>query len=381
MILSDSLRYRAYMPTRVTCAAGAAEKLARFSADAGIKRALLLSDRGLLPLVEKIATQLSTLHAATFVDVAPDTGIDIIDAAAELGRNVNADGVISLGGGSVIDTAKCVAVALSKGGSIRPWIGTNTIKGESVVPHLCIPTTAGTGSEVTPAAVVRDGTSKLIFWDDSLYPKACILDPLLTTSLPPGLTAATGMDALTHAIEAIHSVSNTPSTDALALHAIELIGSNIRDVVHNGSDITRRMSLLVASNLAGQAIANAFLGSVHALAHAVGAHSRVHHGTANAIILPHVMKLNFPVCTERYALVGRALNVPAGNVEEMALRAIQRVEMLIREIALPSRLRDVGVSSNQKSEIVSGAMDDMSHRSNPVKMDAETFGRLFDVAW
>ncbi len=385
MIVSSRSRFKTYLPTRITASAGAAEKVARFAADAGIRKAILLSDRGLAPLAEKIAGLLGPVHACTFLDVEPDTGVAIIDAAAELARKHGADGVVSLGGGSVIDTGKGVAVALKKGGSVRPWIGTNTLKGEPVVPHLVLPTTAGTGSEVTPAAVVKDGHVKLILWDDAVYPAACILDPLLTVKLPPTLTAATGMDALTHAIEAIHSVSSSPVTDALALHAIELIGDNLRECVHHGANLDARMSLLVASNLAGQAIANAFLGSVHALAHSVGAHARVHHGTANAIILPHVMKQNLAkgpaACAGRYALVGRSLKVPAGSDEEMALRAIQRIEAMLREIALPQRLRDAGVRSDQKNAIIAGALDDISHKSNPLTMTPELFGELFDAAW
>ncbi len=383
--LSDKLRYRTYMPTRVTCAAGASEKVARFAADCGITKAILVSDKGLSALAEKIATLLGPLHACTFLDVEPDTGVTIIDAAAELARRHGADGVVSLGGGSVIDTAKGVAVALKKGGSIRPWLGTSTLKGEKTAPHLSIPTTAGTGSECTPAAVVKDGAAKLILWDDSVYPAAAILDPLLTIKLPKTLTAATGMDALTHAIEAVHSVSNGPSTDALAFHAIELIGANLRETVHKGDSVEGRMSLLVASNLAGQAIANAFLGSVHALAHSVGAHARVHHGTANAIILPHVMQQNLRLkpdpCAERYALVGRALRVPPGDAHETALRAIQRCQTLLLETALPTRLRDAGVKADQKAEIIRGAMDDISHKSNPLPMTPELFAQLFDAAW
>lgn len=385
LLASGQARFRTWLPTRIFGGAGSAGKAARIAADTGIRKAILVSDRGLEAAARTLAEALGPLHACTFLDVEPDTGVEIIDRATELARRHSADGVVSLGGGSVMDTAKGVAAALKTEGSVRPLIGTGTMKGKTAAPHLGIPTTAGTGSEVTCAAVIRDGAAKLVFWDDALYPAAAILDPLLTLKLPARLTAATGMDALTHAVEAVHSLSSGPLTDALALHAVSLISGSLREAVHLPGNPDARMSMLVASNLAGQAISNAFLGSVHALAHSVGAHCRVHHGTANAILLPHVMRMNLELnpefCAPRYAAVGRALGVPHGSPEELSLRAVQRIGALIREVDLPSRLRDVNVPPGSGALLAEGAMADISHRTNPVPMTRELFEQLAERAW
>ncbi len=225
---------------------------------------------------------------------------------------------------------------------------------------------------------------KLIFGDNFIIPDVAILDPVLISGMPPKLTAATGMDAFCHAVEAIHSLQREPIADALALHAIRLITDFLPRSVENGKDIVARGQMLIAANLAGSAFSNAQVGLIHALAHAVGAKFNVPHGVANSILMPHCMKFNIDAVADRYALIGEAMGITESGLsdEERALKAIEKISELSRKIGLPARLRDVGVPGERLAECVPDAMSDGSIVYNPKFIsDPDDLLKVLKEAW
>jgi alcohol dehydrogenase len=343
------LSFSVYQPTRVVFGDGVVGELPLECKRLGIERALVVTDRILrekTDVITRVEKVLGGRLGGIYDGVIPDTGVEVIDEGARVARQAGCDGLISVGGGSAIDTAKGMAIVLTEGGSIRDHQGASRLTRRQT-PHISVPTTAGTGSEVSLYIVVKDHSAheKMHFMDDRIIPDAAILDPSLTVGMPPQLTAATGMDALTHAIEAYTSINRNPVADGLALQAIRLIAEHLPRAVAEGSDKVARGQMLLAANIAGMAFNSTGVGLVHAMAHVVGARHGVHHGTANAICLPHVIRFNSDELGARYREVAEALGVDArGLGDEMAGEAAaQAVALLNARIKLPLRLRDVGV--------------------------------------
>lgn len=319
-----------------------------------ITRAFLVTDdvlarNGLAARVEAgLARSLDVV--GRFSAVPPNSEVGAVRALAEAARAAGADGLVAVGGGSVIDTAKAANMMLSEGGDILDFQGVNLLE-RPLRTLVAIPTTAGTGSEVTNFAVVKDhdNQTKIHFASPYLVPHMAILDPEMTASMPPKLTAVTGFDALTHAIEAFVAQNAEPITDALALHAIRLINAHLPRAVSTGNDLGAREQMLLASTIAGIAFNNAGVGVVHAIAHVLGGIHDVPHGLANALMLPAGMAFNIPVATGRFAEIGRALGVAPGSDEEMASRAVDAVKQLRRAVGLPEKLSAVGVPGDDAS--------------------------------
>lgn len=285
-----------------------------------------------------------------FTNVPPNSEVGIVRALAEAARKAGADGLVAVGGGSVIDTAKAANMMLSEGGDILDFQGVNLLE-RPLRTLVAVPTTSGTGSEVTSFAVVKDqeNHTKIHFASPYLVPHMAILDPEMTASMPPKLTAVTGFDALTHAIEAYVAQNAEPITDALALHAIRLIKGNLPRAVSTGSDLSAREQMLLASTMAGFAFNNAGVGVVHAIAHVLGGIHDVPHGLANALMLPAGMTFNIPVAMARYADIGRALGVAGGTDEALAHGGVEAVRVLRRLVGLPEKLSQVGVPGDEMS--------------------------------
>jgi alcohol dehydrogenase len=358
------LSFSVYQPTRVVFGDGAVNELAIEAKRIGIERALVVTDKFLREKTDTIARvekALGARLAGVYDGVIPDTGVDVIDRGAKMGKELRADGLISVGGGSAIDTAKGMAIVLTEGGSIRDHQGTNRLT-RRLTPHIAVPTTAGTGSEVTLYIVVKDQErhEKMHFMEDRVIPDAAILDPSLTVGMPALLTAATGMDALTHAIEAYTAINRNPVSDGLALQAIRLITLWLQRAVTTGDDKVARGQMLIAANLAGQAFNSAGVGLVHAMAHVIGARHSVHHGTANAICLPHVMRFNNDELQARYRDVAEALGVDTRGLSDEAagLRAADAVATLLASVKLPSRLREVKVPEADLEACAEGSLAD-----------------------
>lgn len=276
--------------------------------------------------------------------------------------------MVSVGGRSTIDTAKGMAFCLTKGGKLEDHVGLNFLDGP-IMPHIAIPTTAGTGSEVTYAAVIKDHEQKrkLLFADNYLVPNVAILDSKMTTGMPKRLTAATGMDALSHCIEALHSMQREPIADALAFHGIRMIREFLPKAVENGEDLIARGQMLIAATLAGAAFSNSQLGIVHALAHPLGAKFGVPHGVANSILLPHCILYNLEACPDLYARIAQAMGKEVGGMG--SLKAAEQAAVAIWEftkaLGLPQSLREMDVEESMLAECANDALMDGTIVYNP----------------
>lgn len=349
-----------------------------------VKRAFLITDRGLAdnPIVARVQKALGKRCVGTFTEVIADSGAHIVEMGATLARAAGADVLVSVGGGSSIDTAKCMALLLTEGGHLFDHQGYHNLT-RPVTPHISVPTTAGTGSEVSYVAVVKDHERnvKIHFGDYHLAPSIALLDPAMTIGLPPHLTAATGMDALTHAIEALHSVMRNPISDGLAIHAIRLIAAYLPRAVASGQDLLARGQMLLAANMAGSAFTNAMVALNHAIAHILGAKYNIHHGLANSLVLPSTMRFNRDACADRYALVAQAMGMQRPDMSA-AEAAILGVEHLIQAIGLPQRLRDAGVPEDGLAAIAEGALTDGAIVNNPIPVtESEQVLAVCRAAW
>jgi alcohol dehydrogenase class IV len=365
------LSFLHYAPTRIVYGAGSLSELPSELGNLGAERAMIVTDQALAShtdLVERVQKVLGRRCAGVYSGVEPDSSVSIVDAGAAKAKELRADVFVSVGGGSSIDSAKAIAIVHTLGGSIRDHQGFQALSAPTT-PHIAIPTTAGTGSEVTRYALIRDEESrqKMLFGDFHIFPRVAILDPKLTTGMPPMITAGTGMDALTHAIEGLHSAQREPIADALGLHAIRLVRKNLALVLKTPGDIAARGMMLVAATMAGTAFDNAQVGLVHAIAHSVGARHHVHHGLANSIALPHVMRFNAQAAAEWYRYAGDAFGVSAeGLSDEAAVDKIaSAIELFARECGLPVRYRDLNVPEDDLEAIAEVTLTDGAIVYNP----------------
>jgi alcohol dehydrogenase class IV len=351
--------------------------------------AVIVTDPGVRQagLVQRVVDGLDgsgVAMAGIFDAVPPNSEVQVVERGAAFARAAGCDLLIALGGGSVLDTAKGMNLLLTEGGALLDYEGAGLLT-RPLRPLIAIPTTAGTGSEVTLAAVIRDEAQglKLEFNSPFLMPDVAILDPELTLSLPPGLTAATGMDALTHAVEAIMSTGAQPLSDALAIGAIKLIAANLRPAVQQGKDLEVRGNLLLAASMAGIAFSNSLLGIVHAMAHPCGGRHGVPHGVANSILLPYGMEYNLPACARRLADVAAALGVEVhGSDDETAARAgIAAVRQLALDCGLPTRLSEVGVPHEGLAQMAADSQGDAMMFTNPLCASEEDVLALYERAF
>lgn len=375
-------------PTRIVFGAGAASEIAVELQGLGRTRALLVTDpflREKTDVVRRIEKSLGKACAGVFSDVPADSGVHVVNAGASAGRECGADCIVSVGGGSVMDTAKGIAILLTEGGSLMDYQGFQVLSRRQT-PHVAVPTTAGTGSEITYVAVIKDHQSrrKLLFADHHIIPDVAILDPRLTVGLSPRLTAATGLDALSHGLEAVTSAQRQPIADAMGLHAIRLVRGFLPRAVKDGADLAARGQMLAAATLGGAAFSNAQVGLVHALAHVVGARHGVHHGVANAVLMPHVMRFNNAAAADRHRAVAEAMGMDVRGMSDEAagLAAAQGVQVLAREVGLPGSFRELGVPETDLAACAEMAMSDGSIVYNAVTVsDSSSALAVLRAAW
>lgn len=365
------------VPTRVVYGEGQLDDLGEHVARLGVERYLLVTDGVLAKLgfVDRVKQGLEgsgSEVAAVFDQVRPNSEVGQVEAAAALAREHDCQGVIGLGGGSSLDTAKAVAIVLTFPGDLLDYEGAQILEGK-LVPQVAIPTTAGTGSEVTNCAVIlhEQEDRKISFVDDHLYPDLAVLDPSLTAGLPPRIAAATGMDALTHAIEAYVDNMRSPFSDALALQAVELIARYLPQAVEHGpEDSEARGAMLAAATLAGIAFTHSMVGIVHAVSHALGGLHHCPHGEANAVVLPEGMRFNLEACPERFARLNLALggdpSLETQAAAEASIVAVVALRARMAELSgLPVDLKGLGVPEDGLEAIADKAMEEGSLLYNP----------------
>ena len=361
------------IPTDIHFGYGVLAKLPECVLSLGARRIFLITDPG-IRAAGILQTVLNLLAGAqigceVYEGVKPDSGTKLIAEAAERLRSSKADVVIGLGGGSSLDTAKAVAILLTNPGTILDYTGLHRVKNR-LPPVIAIPTTAGTGSEVSLWSVfTNDETGlKVAVGSVYVYPVIALCDPELTLDLPPLMTAATGMDALAHGIECYTNNACQPISAALAWNAIELIGRHLRNAVVKGRNRDSRYAVLLASTMAGIAMNPTRLGLAHALAMPLGSWDlRVPHGIAIAVTLPRVMKFNCVAAPQRYALIARALGESVDQLSpaDSAQRSVAAVEKLASDIQIPKGLAEYGVRPSHIPRVIDEAMKSGNVAVNP----------------
>lgn len=355
-----------------------------------LNKVLIVTDDTLAEIedgpVEKVLSSLkeSGIDYEIFTGVEPNPKIQNCLDGLEMYNESNSEGIITVGGGSAHDAGKGIAVAEAHNGDIKKYAGIEKLEND-LVPIISVNTTAGTASEVTKHCVLTDVETKLKFVIVSYrnVPKISINDPLLMLSVPTALTAATGMDALTHAIESYVSVNATELTDSMAIHAIKLISENLRQAVANGEDIKARDNMATASLLAGMAFNNADLGYVHAMAHQLGGQYDMAHGVANSILLPVVMEYNLISNPEKFAKIAEYMgeNTRGLSTLEAADKSIEAVKRMSKEVNIPENLEVMDVKKEDFELMAKNALEDGNAPSNPRKGNKEDIVKLFEAAY
>lgn len=385
MPYSAELRFRYRNPTRVLFGDGSVSRVASEVESLGGTRALVVTDEGLATtgLPDRVRVALGDKCVGVFSGVKPDTGVAIVHSGVEMARQAGADVLVSVGGGSTIDTAKAMSVVLKWGGRLPDYFGAR-IDGP-LASHVAIPTTSGTGSEVTRIAVIKheEQEAKHAILSDHIFPDVAILDPQMTMGMPPLLTASTGMDAMTHAVEGLASTLREPFADALNLHAIRLIVEYLPRCVEHGEDATARGQQMIAAALAGMGFGNSLVGIVHAAAHVLGARYGVPHGVANGVLLAHGMRYNLDACPDRYALVAEAMGArqPQMDDGQAAEAAVEAMTEFVRAIGHPERLRDAGVPSDTLKTCAEATLAEGSMGTNPRPGDLDGVLKMLEAAW
>lgn len=369
--------------------AGLADDLAEIAIPLG-PRVFVVTDAGMVATglagKAEAALRKGGYEVALFADVVADPPESVVLAGVEAARAAAASGIIGFGGGSSLDVAKLVAVLAKGRNDIKDIYGIGKVKGGRL-PLLLVPTTAGTGSEVTPIAIVTTGAhEKMGVVSPVLLPDTALLDPELTLGLPAPVTAATGIDAMVHAIEAYASknANSNPVSKSLAREALRLMGAALEIAVHDGANAKARADMLLGSMLAGQAFANSPVAAVHALAYPIGGHYKIPHGLSNALVLPHVLRFNAQTHPDPYAEIGPcAFPALAGLCSREGADALaEELAALSRRCGLPQRLRDVGIGKEALATLARDAMNQTRLLvNNPREVrEADAFA-IYSAAW
>ncbi|MDA8235665.1 MAG: iron-containing alcohol dehydrogenase [Clostridia bacterium] len=351
------------LPTEIEFGPGSLTRLPEKIAAFNTNKVMIVTDPGIVKagILERISNVLTQagLRYAVFDQVESDPSTKTIEKIREMAKQEEVDLLVAVGGGSSIDAAKGARVQLANEGKLLDYAGLNKVKNKGV-PFIAIPTTAGTGSEVTIFAVLTELDQNLKFTIASPYlaPDLALLDPELTLLLPPMMTAATGLDALTHAIEAFTSLASQPICDVLALESIRLIYKYLPQATTNGTNLEARTEMLKAQLLAGAAFNNTNLGLSHAIASPLGGHFHIPHGIANAIMLPYVMNFNVPAGPEKYVKIAEAMGICliGKDIYEDAYEAPKAVERLVVLCGLPRKLRDAGATEDKLDDVAKDAL-------------------------
>ncbi len=380
---------------KLLCGELSLERIPTELAQLGSQRPLLLSDSmlsqiGTLGYVADAMKAEGCPPAGSFTEIPVDSSLKVVNEIARHYRKLGCDALVAVGGGSVIDTAKGVRLVLSQDTDDILAIGgfENLTRGKHI-PFIVVPTTAGTGSECTGVAVIRNDETevKMEFLSPFVQPDVAVIDPRMTIGLPPRSTASTGLDALCHAVEAATCLQANPLSTAYAKAAIKLIAENLVEATKNGRNRKARYAMAVASTMAGIAFSNSMVGAVHAIGHALGGVCHVPHAVAMAILLPHVMRYNMERCDYGALLpelvgMDKALDVPAELRGEAALTAVEKLEQELATLCgLPLKLSDARVDKDAFARIAAVAVNDGALIVNPRAADEAQVVEILNAAW
>ncbi|MDD6204160.1 MAG: iron-containing alcohol dehydrogenase [Firmicutes bacterium] len=364
------------MPGRIIFGTGSFERLSEQIARYGKRIFVICSASAVRAgFIDRLKKQDPALCYTVWDRVAGEPTPQSVDAAAAEVRASGCDAVLGLGGGSVLDTAKAAAALAVNDGSVEDYlegVGRGAVITRKPLPFIAVPTTSGTGAENTKNAVISSAEKKYkkSFRHEMLLASVALIDPALTVSVPPAVTAACGMDAVTQLIESYTSVKSNPVTEAWCAQGLKRAGSLLK-AYRDGGDIGAREDMSLCSTLSGLALANSGLGAAHGFAAGLGAYRNISHGLACAVLLPHIMRLNIPAATEKYAQVGRLLTgKPYPDDREAAKASVEFIERLNAEMGIPSGLGFLNISPEEAAGIAQASMGG-SMNGNPVKLDAE----------
>jgi alcohol dehydrogenase len=378
---------RAHLSPEFVLGTGAIETLGDYLTQFSAKRVLVVSDPGVMQAgwVERVLVQLrrAGVEHHLFLHLTPNPKDTEVIAGFELYHQQQCDVVVAVGGGSPMDCAKTICALANNSGSILQFAGLNRVP-QPGPPLICIPTTAGTGSEVSSFAIITDTQSNVKFAivSPTMVPTLALIDPVTTTTMPSELTAATGMDALVHAIEAYVSTNSTPITDVYALEAIRLICGNLRQALAHPLELQYRESMMLGSLWAGLAFTTASLGLVHAMAHSLGGLLDLPHGECNALLLEYVVAFNFSAASARYQQVGVAMGLPMKGLSqaEQKIRLVAALASLRRDVNLAHPLRNLGVKASDIPILARNALADPCFVTNPAHPSLEEIATIYEHA-
>lgn len=357
-------------PTEITYGPNSLKEVKNIIDKQGFKNALIVTDPGISKtgLTDKLIKHVKHINYDIYYECKPNPTVKNCNDALEKLKAINADVVIAIGGGSSIDVAKAVALLATNGGKIESYEGIDTFE-NGLLPLIAIPTTAGTASEVTSFTVITDEEReyKFTIGGVKISPKWAVVDPVLTLTLPPSVTAATGLDALVHAIESYTSKMANPITKALAREAIRKISRNLRQAVYNGDTLKYRDEMLMGSLLAGLAFNNTRLGNCHALSHPISAIYGVPHGVANAVLIPHVMEFNMKAVPELFADIALDMgeNLEGLTMMEKAQKAVDSVRLLAKDVGIPETFESFGIDEQNIKKMTEDALLSGNIKVNP----------------
>jgi len=375
------------LPTELFFGCGASKHTGEKLKELGARKVFLVCDPGIKQagLLEGIIASIKEagLEYVVYDGIKPEPTSDIIEEGTEVLRKSGCDVVLGVGGGSALDCAKAFAAMVTNEGQITDYTGVGKLRNKPL-PIVAIPTTAGTGSEATMFTVITDAKTKLKAPVGSymLMPVLAILDPELTVGLPPHLTASTGMDALTHAIESYVNVNSHPISEALAIHSIKLIARSLRKAVAKGTNLKAREDMLLASTIAALAFNSTRLGLVHAMSQPAGAHFGIPHGLSNAILLPYVMEYNLMGNPEKYAEIAALFGeqIEGLPIMEAAAKSVKAVRELMQDIGIRERLSDFGVKESDLDMLADEALTSGNVPLNPRQPSKEDIIEIYKKA-
>ena len=380
--------YGYFIPTVNLMGTGAAKEIGKMVKNLAAKKVLIVTDKPLIKagIVKKVIDLLvqDSIPFEIFDSVQPNPTDQNVNDGLVVLEKTGCDLIMPIGGGSPIDCAKGIALVATNGGSIADYEGLDMSE-KPMMPMIAVNTTAGTASEMTRFTIITDSARhiKMAIVDWHVTPSVSVNDPELMTSMPASLTAATGMDALTHAVEAFVSTIATPVTDSAAIKAIQLIGKYLPKAVANGDDLEAREMMAYAQFMGGMAFNNASLGYVHAMAHQLGGFYDLPHGVCNAILLPHVSEFNMLAKTEKFAEIAVALgaNIEGLSTVEAAKCAIEEIKTLSLRVGIPAGLKDLKVKVEDFETLAANAQKDACMGTNPRKANLQQVVEMFKAAF